>query len=244
MSKKIIVFIALVGILTTTTACSNQEATASMASGHEFTYDEQQAWEFESGEMQSPIDIQTGTTEEVSTDWSHGITTNYQKQVATIEDNGHTIKVADSGQAVIENRLFELQQVHFHAESEHTVNGEHYPLEAHFVHEAEDGRIAVIAVFFEVGEANTEFAKILAGVTQGQTAEVIDLTELLPTNDSYYHYLGSLTTPPLTENVEWYIMQQPLTVSQEQMAEFQTYYDENNREVQPLNEREVLTYTH
>lgn len=244
MSKKIIVFIALVGILTTTTACSNQEATASIASGHEFTYDEQQAWEFESGDMQSPIDIQTDTTEEVSTDWSHGITTNYQKQVVTIEDNGHTIKVTDSGQAVIENRLFELQQVHFHAESEHTVNGEHYPLEAHFVHEAEDGRIAVIAVFFEVGEANTEFAKILAGVAKGETAEVIDLTGLLPANDSYYHYLGSLTTPPLTENVEWYIMQQPLTVSQAQMKEFQTYYDENNRDVQPLNEREVLTYTH
>ncbi|MFZ2683138.1 MAG: carbonic anhydrase family protein, partial [Trichococcus flocculiformis] len=63
-----------------------------------------------------------------------------------------------------------------------------------------------------------------------------------PANKSYYHYLGSLTTPPLTENVEWYVMANPVEVSAEQIAAFKEYYEGNNREVQPLDERSVLKY--
>lgn len=65
---------------------------------------------------------------------------------------------------------------------------------------------------------------------------------MLPTNKSYYHYLGSLTTPPLSENVEWYVMKNSVEVSKAQIEAFQSYYNSNNRDIQPLNERLILKH--
>ncbi|MDU5950016.1 MAG: carbonic anhydrase family protein, partial [Paenibacillus macerans] len=68
----------------------------------------------------------------------------------------------------------------------------------------------------------------------------LEIGQLLPAHLSYYHYLGSLTTPPLTENVEWYILTEPVELSQEQLNEFYKYYDNNHRDIQELNDRKVF----
>lgn len=65
---------------------------------------------------------------------------------------------------------------------------------------------------------------------------------MIPTNKTYYHYIGSLTTPPLSENVEWYVMKNPVEVSKAQIETFNKYYDSNNRKVQKLNGRSVLEH--
>ncbi|HEX5350152.1 MAG TPA: carbonic anhydrase family protein, partial [Trichococcus sp.] len=106
---------------------------------------------------------------------------------------------------------------------------------------------AVIAVFFKEGTENAAFQAILDDVKANEEATIasglsLNVAELLPANKSYYHYLGSLTTPPLTENVEWYVMANAVEVSAEQIAAFNEYYQGNNREVQPLGERSVLKY--
>ena len=71
---------------------------------------------------------------------------------------------------------------------------------------------------------------------------ITDIDKMIPENKSFYHYLGSLTTPPLTENVEWYLMKAPLEVSQAQFAAFKKLYAHNNREIQPLNDRKILSH--
>lgn len=204
-------------------------------------YDDQKDWEFSSGKMQSPINIPTNKVKKLTDDFGN-ITLHYDTKVSKVENNGHSIQVADGGKAEIDGRHFTLTQFHFHAASEHTVDGKHYPMEAHFVNTAQDGRIAVIAVFFEEGAENKGFQEVLDDVNQDQTNDITDLMNMLPTNKSYYHYLGSLTTPPLNENVEWYVMKNPVEVSAAQIATFKKLYAHNNRKIQPLNERAILEH--
>lgn len=209
---------------------------------HHIDYDNQSDWEFSAGKMQSPIDIPTSSAEKVSSD-SGAIVLNYSKEITKAENNGHSIQISDSGTAEINGRNFDLTQFHFHAQSEHTVDGEHYPMEAHFVNTAQDGRIAVIGVFFKEGAANKGFQEVLDDVNNEATNPITDIDTMLPANKSYYHYLGSLTTPPLNENVEWYVMKNPVEVSKEQIETFKKLYSHNNRDTQPLNDRVILDYT-
>jgi carbonic anhydrase len=70
-----------------------------------------------------------------------------------------------------------------------------------------------------------------------------DAAALMPADlDSYFHYLGSLTTPPLTENVEWYVLQTPVDLSPDDIADFTRHYSHNARDPQPLNGRPLLKY--
>lgn len=212
--------------------------------GH-FSYEHQDEWEFVSGNMQSPINIDTS---KVIDYLGSGLELNYDQIGTYVENNGHSIQVGLRGTAEIDDRDFNVAQVHFHAPSEHAVDGKHFPLEGHFVHQAQDGRIAVIGVMYTVGRHNEAFQQILdaaQSISKGRKDVKIDhlkLARLLPNTLSYYHYLGSLTTPPLTENVEWYVLRESVPISREQLKEFQRYYDHNNRDIQELNGRKVFKW--
>lgn len=221
---------------------STASTTESEASEEHLDYDKQEEWEFTAGQMQSPIDIPTNEVTAMTED-DGTIVLDYDSDVASVENNGHSIQVSDGGAAKINGRNFSLTQFHFHAQSEHTVDGEHYPMEAHFVNTAQDGRIAVVGVFFKEGETNKGFQEVLDDVENEKDDPITDLEDMLPENKSYYHYLGSLTTPPLNENVEWYVLENPVEVSSEQIDSFKKLYSHNNREVQPLNDRVILSYS-
>lgn len=209
-----------------------------------WNYDNQDEWAFEAGDNQSPIDVKTSKAVQMQD--AGKLDFNYAPEVSYIEDNGHSIEVGGTGTAILNGRAFDFKQVHFHAESEHTVNGKHYPIEAHFVNASKSGRLAVVGVFFKEGEANAAFDNILKHIKKGEKVEstiAVDLEQMLPKNQlNYYHYLGSLTTPPLTENVEWYVLSNPIEVSAEQIKQFQSYYNANNRNIQELDDRTILEH--
>lgn len=205
-----------------------------------FKYTDQKSWNFEAGDSQSPVNIVPTKTETMKD--AGKLELDYNSSILDEVDNGHSIQVIDKGKATIDGRQFELQQFHFHAKSEHTLDGKHFPIEAHFVHQAQDGRIAVIAVFLKAGKENPAFQTILTNLQTKEKNKDLSLEKLLPTNQSYYHYLGSLTTPPLSENVEWYVMQHPVSVSSAQIKEFKKYYNSNNRKTQPLHGRKILEH--
>ena len=176
-------------------------------------------------------------------------TCNWKDSALNIKNNGHTIQANYDGGSSIEvnGGKFNLLQYHFHAPSEHALNGKLYDMEVHFVHKAADGALAVIGVFFKEGAENkalktvwgnmptTEGEKKVAGVT-------ISAKDLLPTNTSkYYHYMGSLTTPPCNEVVNWYVLENPIEASKAQVKTLADLFTINNRPVQPLNRRFVLT---
>jgi len=216
------------------------------ASEGKLDYQHQEQWPAALDKAQSPIDIVTSKAEEADDNEPQGLQIWHSiTPVDKVVDNGHAVQVdSDSTEAMIRGRHFRLAQFHFHAASEHTIDGKHFPLEGHFVFKAQDGRLAVIGVMFDHGEPNAAAQTVLDDLKPGVAAaqHSIDIGALLPKQRGYYHYLGSLTTPPLSENVEWYVMPSPVSMSQAQLDAFLARYPRNNRKIQPLNGRPVLHY--
>ena len=139
---------------------------------------------------------------------------------------------------------YRLLQIHWHTPSEHRIVGRSFPMELHLVHGRESGEIAVVGVLYEIGAADPAIQRLLdaAPTARGDVKQNSDLVgrDFQPNGASYYAYDGSLTTPPCTEGVAWFIMRERRTASPEQLAALSEIVGgENNRPVQPLNGRSV-----
>ena len=191
------------------------------------------------GKRQSPIDIRDGI--KVSLE---AIRFEYKASQFRIIDNGHTVQVnVGEGLAMhVMGKRYELVQFHFHRPSEERVSGRLYDMVVHLVHKSDEGQLAVVAVLLEKGVEHPLIQTLWNNMPLEQNmevspAEAINLAQLLPENRNYWTYMGSLTTPPCTENVLWMVMKQAVPVSAEQVAIFSRLYRNNARPVQPLNGR-------
>ncbi len=191
------------------------------------------------GHAQSPINIVPGKTVNLKPTYKLHLNEDVHT-MAKVIDNGHSIKVTPKvgGTVELNGEKFRLLQFHFHGKSEHTVNGKRYDMVAHFVHQnPKTKQLAVIAVFFKEGKKNSMLDKIINNV--GKEIK-IDPQSLLPKDTQhYYHYIGSLTTPPCSENVQWYLLKQPVEASKAQIEAFRKYYVDNERPVQELYDRTI-----
>lgn len=219
-------------------------AFAAHASDGKIDYDHQEQWQAAHETAQSPIDIVTGDAVPARDDEPQALTFEHTRAPMEVVDNGHAVEVeTHATEATIRGRHFTLAQFHFHARSEHTFDGRHFPLEGHYVFKAQDGRLAVVGVMYEEGKPNPQAQAVLDRLAHARHApHEVDIDGLLPPRRAYYHYLGSLTTPPLTENVEWYVLPQPVTMSRGQIEAFLAHYRRNNRNVQPRNGRPLVRY--
>ena len=195
-----------------------------------------------SGKSQSPIDLPRSAKGE-----NKPLRFEYRPGGTRIVNNGHTVQVeyAPGSTLVIDGQPYELKQFHFHAPSENTIAGKHYPMEGHLVHADKDGHLAVVAVMFSEGKPNPAVETLWANMPAKESEEhaftqPLDASALLPAGRHYYRFAGSLTTPPCSEGVTWIVLSQPVTVSRKQLAAFtHTMGHANNRPVQPLNARKV-----
>ncbi len=195
------------------------------------------------GRNQSPINLTAMIEGELPP-----LQVDYQVGGKEIVNNGHSIQVnyAPGSTISVEGHTFELKQFHFHTPSENTIENESFPMEAHFVHSDAEGNLAVIAVMYKEGRENAELAKAWAqmptekGEKQALTSAV-DAGKLLPSKRDYYRFNGSLTTPPCSEGVRWYVIKAYDTASAEQIAKFShLMHHPNNRPVQPVNARLII----
>jgi carbonic anhydrase len=205
------------------------------------------------GVGQSPIALTSGAAGTGGT-WkfnygSTGLTLAHHEHVDELVDNGHTIQVnvEEGSTLTLNGKVYTLKQFHFHTPSEHTLDGKNLPMEMHMVHQDSAGGFAVVSVLFEEGRPNANIAKLVANLpaAKGDTVSVanerMDLELHLPSTERAFHYVGSLTTPPCSEQVEWLVLQDRITASKEQIAAFATRIGPNNRPVQDLHTREVST---
>lgn len=244
--KKQILTVLLSGLISSTTALAEDKAHWGY-SGHEGP----EHWaelsaEFGScgsGKNQSPINL-TGMIEGSLPNMA----VSYKPGGNEVVNNGHTIQVNyQPGSTIsVAGKTFELKQFHFHSPSENHIEGQSYPMEGHFVHADNDGNLAVIAVMYKIGKANTELEKAWAHMPheagiKHPLQKMINAGRLLPHKSDYYRFNGSLTTPPCTEGVNWFVMKYYDTASQEQIEKFvHAMHHDNNRPVQPLNARVVI----
>jgi len=172
----------------------------------------------------------------------------YKNSAATVVNNGHTIQINyPQGSSIkIEGKTFNLVQFHFHTPSENQINGKSFPLEVHLVHKNDKGELAVIGVMFDVGNAHELLDSIWKKVSSKENEEIkldqeINPMNLLPEEKNYFRFNGSLTTPPCSEGVRWFVMKKPLTASLEQIHQFKGWMKHDNaRPLQPVNARPIL----
>ncbi|CAH8384316.1 unnamed protein product [Eruca vesicaria subsp. sativa] len=176
------------------------------------------------GKMQSPINL---TDENVKVTSKIGpLRSQYLPANATIKNRGHDIMLefkGDTGIGItVRGIKYKLQQLHWHSPSEHAINGKRYALEKHMVHESKSGRFAVVAFLYNIGEPDPLLLSLeehLKKITDTHESEdyvgVIDPKNLNFELKQYYRYLGSLTTPPCSENVIWSVSRKWLMIMDE-----------------------------
>jgi carbonic anhydrase len=204
----------------------------------------------EKGMEQSPIDIRdsqySAATPKIK--WHYG------KANLAVQNNGHTIQSnlsSGDNYVTIDGEKYNLAQFHFHNPSEHRFAGVPADMEMHFVHKNASGKLAVIGVMINeaAGKENLAFKPvwdILPREANTHAAKSADmkLTSLLPNKQQYIHYKGSLTTPPCSEGVRWFVMKDPITMSSGQLEMYTSIFEgSTSRPVQPLQGREVLSNT-
>ncbi|MFD1483765.1 carbonic anhydrase family protein [Lacticaseibacillus baoqingensis] len=204
-------------------------------------YHDQAHWPNGFGRQQSPIALQSAQARSVPA-VALAVTAPYQMQTELDDDT--TIKLLGQGRLTIGARAYDCVQVHFHVPVEHTGNPQAV-LEVHLVHQTALGQLCVVAVRLVPGAAAPALTQVIAGFDQQAHPMAIDLSSLIPQHGHVFHYLGSLTTPPLTEGVEWYVIDAPTaTVSAEQIAWFKAHYAANSRISQPLADRVVEQFNY
>jgi len=193
------------------------------------------------GKQQSPIDITGAQAAKLDK-----IKFSYKASAKEIINNGHSIQVnMNKGSSItLGGKTYNLLQFHFHSPSEHTFDGKPADMVAHFVHQAKDGQLGVVAVSMKKGKAN----KTLAGLWKHMPAKAgeqkklsgkLNINGLMPRSKTYYNYPGSLTTPPCSEGVNWIVLKDQIEVSAEQVAAFTALFPISVRPVQPLNDRVI-----
>jgi carbonic anhydrase len=210
------------------------------------------------GAKQTPIDIEDAATLlAVMPDiWFH-----YADTAMNVENTGHVVEVPyQAGSYISIGRsvtdIYFLSQFHFHAPSEHTINGQRYDAELHLVHTNRIGETLVVGVLLtqtdtaQPGVFDDIVSNAPLTVTTNTSESSVNAGNLLPEQQLFYTYSGSLTTPPCTEGVRWFVMTTPVPVTSsfiQQLhaitAQFPGYngYPNNNRPIQPLKGRAVIS---
>jgi len=194
------------------------------------------------GTRQSPLDIVQPVKAALP-----GLKLDYKPAVTEVLNNGHTIQVnVPPGSTMTAGAdSYELLQFHFHRPSEHQIAGKSYPMEVHFVHRTKAGTLGVVGVLLTEGTANPVFAAITkvmpakpGTIKTGLLA--IDPNGLLPAGRGYYRYAGSLTTPPCSEDVDWFLLTDTMSLAATDIAAFAKLYPMNARPAQKGFKRFVL----
>ena len=196
------------------------------------------------GHEQSPIDIRGARLNKALTP----IEFHYIAGPVTLENNGHTIVAhVNPGSYIVAGGVrYELQQFHFHHPSEETVKGKLSDMVVHLVHQSADGKTAVVAVRLreDIGSPNAVLAALwphmptTAGATE-KVQEMVSAGGLLPADRGYWTYTGSLTAPPCTEGVQWFVLEQELSLSRDQLRAFAAIFRMNTRGLQEAHGRRI-----
>ena len=195
------------------------------------------------GTYQSPIDIKAAAKSDLP-----ALQFGYRPAVLNFVDNGHTLMVtyAPGSTLTTVGKKYELKQFHFHRPSEERINGKPLEMVVHLVHADAQGHLAVVAALVKAGKENPLFATLWKHVPRRKEQPetnpdiLVDAKDLLPDARGYYQFSGSLTTPPCTEGVDWYVLKTPIEASRDQISTFAKLYPNNARPAQPLHGRKIM----
>ena len=195
-----------------------------------------------SGQRQSPIDVSNPQPEDLA-----NIAFHYQSSALNILNNGHTVQVNyDPGSYMeLDGVRYDVLQFHYHAPSEHAIDGRLFPAELHIVHRNTGGGLAVVGLLITEGAENPALAPFVDNLPE-QEADArnagitVNASDFLPSEQTTVRYNGSLTTPPCSEGVQWLLLARPVELSAGQLQKLRSLFGHNNRPLQPLNGRTLI----
>jgi carbonic anhydrase len=192
------------------------------------------------GRRQSPVDVSVPSEQDLT-----NIVFHYQPSEVNILNNGHTAQVNyDTGSYIeLDGVRYDVAQFHYHAPSEHAVDGKLFAAELHIVHKNADGGLAVVGILLDEGAQNNAYQPFIDNLPVKESevhdaGVTVNAADLLPAVQTTFRYSGSLTTPPCSEGVNWLLMTTPVELSSDQIHALASIFEEgNNRPIQPLNDR-------
>jgi len=204
---------------------------------------------------QSPINILSFNAD---VNGKHNITFNFKDEINAVENLGHTVQldISEGSTITVDDEIFDFKQLHFHTLSEHLVDGVTYPMEMHMVNtlkdhdNTKDPQYLVIGVLFKMGKESTFISEFINAIPKEEhtlneltigDVRISDLFSEIPQGvlNSYYHYEGSLTTPPYTESVRWYVSKTVFEASPNQIKQILKIEGLNARQIQGVNNRKI-----
>ena len=197
-----------------------------------------------SGKLQSPIDLLWSKPKS-----QRKLEIHYNESSYDLEDNGHSLKVnfVAGNYVLIDGIRYDLKYFNFRSRSEHSLSGQFFPLEGQFYHENSSGEMAILSVFFKEGKSHPYLEGMLQQLPSSKNRQVastilFDPGHLIPISRTHYNYVGSLTTPPCTEGVNWNVFNTPVEMSSSQMQNIKVLYTENYRPQQRRDHHKVSNY--
>lgn len=196
------------------------------------------------GNEQSPVEIRNARLDPSL----KPIEFHYIAGPVTVTNSGTTIEVRINagGYIVANGERYNLTGFEFHHPSEHTIGKKLLDMEIDLMHQSADGKHANIAVLIseDRGFANATLATLWEHLPTraGQSEKITDMVNpggLLPSDRGYWTYMGSELTPPCTEGVRWFVLEQPISISREQLNAFASLFKLNTRPTQDLHGRKI-----
>ena len=207
------------------------------------------------GHMQSPINIRSFKER---TSNGHQITLNYKDEIKAVENLGHTVQLDFKAGSTVsyEGIKYDVKQMHFHTPSEHLIDGMTFPMEMHIVSteplkdKNTTPHYLVLGILFKEGKNNKFLDEFLNKIPKTEhtlaplevgAVKLDDLLYSKELNDvkNFYHYLGSLTTPPYTQTVQWFVFKHIMEASPEQIEAINAIEGNNARHIQGIFARSV-----
>ena len=196
------------------------------------------------GHEQSPIDIRGAHLNKALAPLEF----HYISGPVTVENTGNlvVVHVDPGGYVQADGVRYGLERIEFHRPSETEVKGKLTDMDVELVHKSADGKMAVVEVrlTLERGDANATVAALwehlptAAGATD-KVPGLVNAGGFLPADRGYWTYTGSLTTPPCTEGVRWFVMEQDLSVSREQVRQLSGLFRMSSRPLQDTHGRTI-----
>ncbi|MEH6588967.1 MAG: carbonic anhydrase family protein [Halioglobus sp.] len=195
------------------------------------------------GLNQSPVDINSTIDADLPP-----LVLDYNGYTTELINKGHTgqANVEPGSFLRVDGQAFELVQLHLHTPSEHQIEGKQFLMEVHLVHQNESGELAVVAMLYDEGTSTREIEqynfRLPADVGRAvpYRQPLSDFPAANAPDIDYYRYNGSLTTPPCSEGVRWFVLKDINTTTREQQAVYKGLIGDDARGPQPQNARIIL----